>query len=582
MAYRQKFIDQVKDGAIRGWEKYQILPSLTISQAILESDWGRSGLAVQGNNLFGVKGSYKGNSVTMKTKEYIDGKWITVDAAFAKYPDQATSVEEHGAFFGSTNWRRENYKHVFGETDYKKAVRAILTPKAGSGYATDPDYDTKIINIIEQYNLTQYDKGINQEVEKMAVVAKPAMVDRRKQALGFPSRTSAAGNRRSVASINRIAFHYTATTTGSITGHENFWRNNRGWGLGGYTYYIARNGTIYWNYDHAVRTNGVGGHNTRTLNISVEASHKNNYTDAQVKSRDHLLAWLSQELNISHSNILQHKEFSGQSTACAGYTRAEANVIRNRINSLAKSGKVPNVITNAGATFTRKEHAEVKLKQNIMLRDKPNTKTGKHLKTAQKGEQLEYTEVWEGNGFRWVKLKSGEFMPYREESKPNDPWVTFHALTEEENRIQKYRGNDGKWRNMKVGDEVTIRAGHLRWLASDGTHMVRASQTFEGHVDTIKDVKDVKAGYSDKAYLLTELNSWILEQDLVEPRQKEGQPHIKDDVEGFKKEEVLLEEVEDKEAKPENLIKDEIILDGKVWKFVGSFEEVALMDEVEE
>ena len=135
---------------------------------------------------------------------------------------------------------------------------------------------------------------------------------------------------------------------------------------------------------------------------------------------------------------------------------------------------------------------------------------------------------------------------------------------------------------MKVGDKVTIRAGHLRWLASDGTHMVRASQTFEGHVDTIKDVKDVKAGYSDKAYLLTELNSWILEQDLVEPRQKEGQPHIKDDVEGFKKEEVLLEEVEDKEAKPENLIKDEIILDGKVWKFVGSFEEVALMDEVEE
>ena len=130
---------------------------MTIAQAILESDWGRSKLAVQGNNLFGIKGNYKGNSITVETKEYINGKWITVDAQFAKYPDQETSVEEHGVFFSSTKWREDNYSHVFGETDYKKAVRAILPPKAKSGYATDNNYDTKIINIIEQYNLSQYD-----------------------------------------------------------------------------------------------------------------------------------------------------------------------------------------------------------------------------------------------------------------------------------------------------------------------------------------------------------------------------------------------------------------------------------------
>ena len=75
MAYRQKFIDQVKDGAIRGWEKYQILPSLTIAQACLESGFGTSELAKKGNNLFGIKGDYNGNSITIKTKEYINGKW---------------------------------------------------------------------------------------------------------------------------------------------------------------------------------------------------------------------------------------------------------------------------------------------------------------------------------------------------------------------------------------------------------------------------------------------------------------------------------------------------------------------------
>lgn len=575
MAYRQKFIDQVKDGAIRGWEKYQILPSLTIAQAILESDWGRSGLAVQGNNLFGVKGNYKGNSVTMKTKEYINGKWITIDAAFAKYPDQATSVEEHGAFFGSTDWRKENYKHVFGETDYKKAVRAILTPKAGSGYATDPTYDTKIINIIEQYNLTQYDKGVNQEVKSLAKIAKPKMVDRRTKALGYPNRTKSAGNRRSVAGITHIGVHYTATTNGSISGHENFWRNNRGWGLGGYTYYIARDGTIYWNYDHAVRTNGVVGHNTKTLNFSVEASHKNNYTPAQLAARTHLILWLMQELNIPASRVLQHKEFSGQSTSCAGYTKSEADALRAKL----KTGKIGKVKTSAGATWVKNENAVILLTTNIMVRDAADYEA-KHIRTAKKGERIAYTEVYEGNGYMWVK-SGDEFIPYRPlDSK--DIWVEFEKLPEKDKQLQKYQGRGKGFRDLEMGQTITVRAGHERWLHANRKHMEPVKRDYTGETDKISKIADVNIGYSDKAYYLERMKVWILEQDVVETRQSPGQPQIKEQPEGFMIEDVDLEEVKDKEAKPENLIKDEIILDGKVWKFVGSLEEVALMDEVEE
>ncbi len=171
MSEQQRFIDKIKDGAIRGWEKYQVLPSLTIAQGALESGFGKSRLAQEGNNLFGIKGSYKGSSITITTKEQMsDGSWITVDAEFAKYPDWATSVEEHGAFFSSTEWRKDNYKHVFGETDYKKAVRAILPPKANAGYATDKLYDKKIIDIIEVYNLTRYDEEAvinNKEEDKV-------------------------------------------------------------------------------------------------------------------------------------------------------------------------------------------------------------------------------------------------------------------------------------------------------------------------------------------------------------------------------------------------------------------------------
>ena len=170
MTKQQDFISKIKDGAIRGWEKHKILPSLTIAQASLESGFGTSKLATEGNNLFGIKGDYKGESIIINTREQKnDGSWITVDAEFAKYPDQATSVEEHGAFFSSTPWRKENYKHVFGETDYKEAVRAILPPKAEAGYATDKMYADKIINIIEQYDLTKYDKEAGIEVTNKTV-----------------------------------------------------------------------------------------------------------------------------------------------------------------------------------------------------------------------------------------------------------------------------------------------------------------------------------------------------------------------------------------------------------------------------
>lgn len=171
MGYQEDFINKVKKGAIDGWKKHQILPSLTIAQGILESNFGKSGLATKGNNLFGVKGDYKGKSITMSTKEQNrDGSWITINADFAKYPDWATSVEDHGNFFKSSDWRKDNYKHVFGETDYKEAVKAILQPKAGSSYASDQNYDTKIINIIEEYDLTKFDKeaGVN-VVEKKEV-----------------------------------------------------------------------------------------------------------------------------------------------------------------------------------------------------------------------------------------------------------------------------------------------------------------------------------------------------------------------------------------------------------------------------
>lgn len=155
-----QFLEKIKQGAIDTWKTHKILPSLVGAQAILESGWGKSELAKNANNLFGVKANkdWKGDIYPVVTKEFIDGEWIEIVANFRKYKDWNESVLDHANFFTESQFRKDNYKHVFGETDYEKAVKAILVPVAKYGYATDPNYADKIIRVIQENDLVEWDK----------------------------------------------------------------------------------------------------------------------------------------------------------------------------------------------------------------------------------------------------------------------------------------------------------------------------------------------------------------------------------------------------------------------------------------
>ncbi|CAJ1229195.1 acm2 protein [Lactiplantibacillus xiangfangensis] len=146
---QQYFLDEIKAGAIAGWHKYQVLPSVTAAQAILESGWGASELAKKGNNLFGIKGSYNGQSIVFNTQEWDGHRYITVKAAFRKYPNWSASVEDHGAFLVEN----PRYKNLLGVTDYRR-VAALLQQ---DGYATDPHYASSLINVIRSYYLQDWD-----------------------------------------------------------------------------------------------------------------------------------------------------------------------------------------------------------------------------------------------------------------------------------------------------------------------------------------------------------------------------------------------------------------------------------------
>ena len=153
------FLSAIKQGAMDG-AKEGVLPSITAAQAILESGWGSSELAkAPNNNLFGIKDSedWNGEIVTVPTQEYVNGDYITVNAAFRKYTSWNDSVVDHAKFFTSTEWRKNNYRKVVNETDYHIAAQELKN----AGYATDPSYPGKLIRLIEAYKLYEWDAVSN-------------------------------------------------------------------------------------------------------------------------------------------------------------------------------------------------------------------------------------------------------------------------------------------------------------------------------------------------------------------------------------------------------------------------------------
>ena len=134
-----------------------IYTSVMIAQAALESGWGTSSLSKAPNhNLFGVKGSYNGQSVNMQTLEDSGGQnYYSIQADFRKYPSYQESLEDYadkivngisGApLFYSGAWK--------SKTNSYQDATAYLTGR----YATDTAYGSKLNRIIEQFGLTKYD-----------------------------------------------------------------------------------------------------------------------------------------------------------------------------------------------------------------------------------------------------------------------------------------------------------------------------------------------------------------------------------------------------------------------------------------
>lgn len=151
----KEFVQELLPVAKQIQEQYGLLPSISIGQAILESDWGTSELSAKYNNLFGIKSfSPEDDFVKLKTKEFKDGKWIEVSANFKVYKNWEECMLDHAALFAhGVDWDPYLYNGVLLADNYQTAASALQV----AGYATDPTYAKKIVDVIESHKLYQYD-----------------------------------------------------------------------------------------------------------------------------------------------------------------------------------------------------------------------------------------------------------------------------------------------------------------------------------------------------------------------------------------------------------------------------------------
>lgn len=145
-----EFLSIIKPMVIKDMQTSRILASLTAAQALIESNKGNSGLAVKANNLFGMKGEYEGQSITLPTKEHVNGQYITINAKFRKYPSWVDSISDHSSLF----WRSARYTNLRGCMDYKQACINVQR----DGYATSPVYAQTLTKTIETYKLYTWDQ----------------------------------------------------------------------------------------------------------------------------------------------------------------------------------------------------------------------------------------------------------------------------------------------------------------------------------------------------------------------------------------------------------------------------------------
>lgn len=160
---QQNFINSIYEALCKYAPTYNIkCYSAIIGQAILESGWGKSKLASNFHNYFGLKcgSSWKGKSANMKTFEEFKGGTMTQTSDnFRVFDNLESGVKGYLDFINTK--RYSNLKNVSSPKEYLQNIK-------NDGYASSSTYVDSVMKIVTSYNLTSYDSKISKSLEEIA------------------------------------------------------------------------------------------------------------------------------------------------------------------------------------------------------------------------------------------------------------------------------------------------------------------------------------------------------------------------------------------------------------------------------
>lgn len=235
------FISQICGYATEVAAANDLYASVMMAQAILESGWGASTLTTTANNMFGIKGSYNGQYVTMDTYEDDgSGNYYLISAKFRKYPSLKESFEDNAYVLRNTSFSSGNYYYSgawkSNTTSYTQATAWLQ-----GRYATDTSYASKLNNLISTYNLTQYDTGSSNtgggNSNETIVSDETAINQQMKTTASMNIRSDASTSASITGSLAaNTTFTATATKTGtSVNGNTTWYKiSGKGWVSGAY------------------------------------------------------------------------------------------------------------------------------------------------------------------------------------------------------------------------------------------------------------------------------------------------------------------------------------------------------------
>jgi flagellum-specific peptidoglycan hydrolase FlgJ len=158
--HRRAFLVAVAPGALTSAVEHCIPPSVTVGQAVLESGWGRSGLAKKHKNLFGMKAGRSSESVELPTTEVVLGKSQRSRQKFRRYDDYADSLAHHGALLAT------DPRYADARPHWENWPRFLAT--VAPTYATDPNYVRRVSRLVETYRLDEWDALVTRVARRRA------------------------------------------------------------------------------------------------------------------------------------------------------------------------------------------------------------------------------------------------------------------------------------------------------------------------------------------------------------------------------------------------------------------------------